>query len=198
MSNIYDLSIFLEPQEKILWQGMPQAVGSSPWSLKIIQAFGYFGLFAFGFFLLIGLANWDEIGEALGIWLIFLGLSLAIAFTFLVVMPKVVRSSLKATHYIVTPTHAVIVQHLWQIQISRIPVPENEEIVIYRDQNFQTVRFYHYDNRAANPENRVYRVYQFERLTPHDAATAAKVLETIRGQAGPGAQPVFSSRPKPA
>ncbi|WP_099237458.1 hypothetical protein [Synechococcus sp. BDU 130192] len=197
MSNIYDLSVFLKPQEKILWQGMPQAAGSSPWSLKIIQAFGYFGLFAFGFFLLIGLVNWDELGEALGIWLTFLGLSLAIAFAFLIVMPKVVRSSLKATNYIVTPTHAVIVQHLWQTQISRIPVPENEEIVIYRDQNFHTVRFYHYDNRAANPENRVYRVYQFERLTPTDAATAAKVLEMIRGQAGPDAQPVFSSRPKP-
>lgn len=175
----------LAPGETLLWQGKPAHIRLGG-AYKVIAAFGWLSLLTFAFFLLIGLANMDEMEGAFGFWLTFLLLSATLFVVFALFAPYWGKRLARRVRYGVSESRALVLVGSGKLIRHRITAKGKIERhdrgkhgwdLIFHFPAPRTVQDASGQRRTIRP-----RPTGFHGLTGEEAKLAEAALHAIRGR----------------
>jgi len=181
------LKAHLSSDETLIWEGAPSGKAPNQKPHIILRIFSWIMLVCFAVFLLIGLANLDEMDGAFNIWIGFLVLTGG-AWLFLgIFMPRFIRRSHARTRYGVTEHQAIIL--LGGRKLQRFEIPEDETFKHVEKAGLQTI-YFHFPlpvNQRVNGQ--LIRVTPpangFLALNAADMQAAEIALNSVRGKTRP-------------
>ncbi|QDC07833.1 hypothetical protein FHY55_00595 [Oceanicola sp. D3] len=177
----------LKPNETLLWQGRPTFTRTLPGAYVFLRITGWVMFACFLFFLLIGLANLDEMEGGTLIWVIFLAISSGLWLIFSFFAPAYARAANRRTRYGVTKTRALILHggH----RLIRLSIGKSGKINRRgRDEDGPwAVYFFFPPARRYRDADGHYRTSRpgpvgFTGLSAEDAVMAETALTAIRGK----------------
>ncbi|MFY0633539.1 MAG: hypothetical protein JXQ91_06990 [Vannielia sp.] len=181
-----DLAPHLKQTETLLWEGKPTFTHVLPGAFVFLRITGWVMFACFLFFLLIGIANLDEMDGALPIWITFLAISGSLWLIFSFFAPAYARRLNRATRFGVTETRAVILQG--GRRLVRLSIGKTGKINrVGKDDGPWAVHFLFPAARRYRDADGHYRTTRpgpvgFTLLSAEDAVMAETALTAIRGK----------------
>ncbi|SIO17659.1 hypothetical protein [Vannielia litorea] len=181
-----DLAPHLKQNETLLWEGKPAFTLALPGSYVILRIAGWVMFACFLLFLLLGLANLDEMEGAVGIWITFLVISGGLWIVFALIAPAHARAANRRTRYGVTRSRAIIL--FGGRQAMRFIVPKTGKIERRGSGEGPWAVYFHFPavRRVRDADGRTRTVRPgpmgFTGLSAQDAALAETALAAIRGK----------------